>query len=129
MLPSGGTKTGVHCGTTSDANLDDCKFLLDPANWGSAFAGGSNVCHYTNPITREIDEPAYNVACHNDCCVYVARMPADTIQDSSELIRKEASGLLGCADTSKNKVNVMEQLDNKVGVCISDGKGCGDCFD
>ncbi|KAF5346645.1 hypothetical protein D9758_013193 [Tetrapyrgos nigripes] len=148
ILPSGGTQVGVHCGTTSDANLDDCKFLVDPNNWGGAFAD-NNVCHYTNPITQEINAAAYNVACHGQCqesfsahsgsqadqffptigCVYVARMPQDSLKDNSDLIREQAAGLFGCADTSKNKVNVMTQLSNKIGVCISNGNGCGDCFD
>lgn len=35
---------GVHCGTTDDATLSDCKALLDPGTWNSAFAGTSNVC-------------------------------------------------------------------------------------
>ncbi|KAF5362748.1 hypothetical protein D9758_011738 [Tetrapyrgos nigripes] len=121
-LPDGGTKTGVHCGTTNDASLDDCKFLIqDEKNWNAAFAGNNNVCHYTNFITREFNYEAHNVACHGQCCVYVARMKTEVIKDYSSLIRQEASGLFGCADTSKGKINVMTQLDNKIGVCISNG--------
>ncbi|KAK7453235.1 hypothetical protein VKT23_011911 [Stygiomarasmius scandens] len=125
----GGKKSGVHCGTTDDANLDDCKFLTDPKNWGAAFAGNNNKCHYTNPFTREFNAEAYNVGCHGECCVYVARIPSDQIQDQSESIRSIAAGLMGCADTSKGKVNAVNQLENGIGICVSNGHGCGDCFD
>ncbi|KAF5346643.1 hypothetical protein D9758_013191 [Tetrapyrgos nigripes] len=136
----GSRQVGVHCGTTSDANLDDCKFLVDPKNWGGAFAD-NNICHYTGRPSGEINAPAYNVACHGQCqesfsvhsgsqadqsfptigCVYVARMTPS--KDNSDLIRQEAVSLFGYADTSINKINVMTQLSNKIGVCISDGNG------
>lgn len=45
-------------------------------------------------------------------------------------IRDRAAGLLGCGDTDNNKVNGLSvaTVDGS-GVCLSDGNGCGDCFD
>lgn len=55
----------VHCGTTSDATLSDCQVLTsDKAVWDAAWAGSSNVCHFTNPLANLYDHEAYNVACH-----------------------------------------------------------------
>ncbi|KAJ7598833.1 hypothetical protein C8J56DRAFT_1092710 [Mycena floridula] len=120
---------GVHCGTTSDATLSDCQALVDPNTWNSAWASGNNVCHYTNPISVEIDAEAFNVACHGNCCVYVARVAAADLDGKKEQIRNEAAGLFGCGDPSVDKVNAMQEFDDKHGTCISNGDGCGDCFD
>ncbi|CAL1706547.1 unnamed protein product [Somion occarium] len=123
--PSVLTQVGVHCGTTEDATLSDCQALVDPGTWNGAWAGTSNVCHYTNPISLEIDAVAHNVACHGNCCVYVARSD----NPDKEQTRTEAQGLLGCGDTGANKINGLDFFADRHGVCLSNGNGCGDCFD
>ncbi|GJE91140.1 hypothetical protein PsYK624_072890 [Phanerochaete sordida] len=119
---------GVHCGTTNDATLSDCKALLnDDATWDGAWAGTSNVCHYSNADSGVINGKAYNTACHGNCCIYYASMVGHT-PDKGQT-RADAQGLLGCADTDKDAVNGLDFFDDGRGVCISDGSGCGDCFD
>jgi hypothetical protein len=40
-----------------------------------------------------------------------------------------AASILGCGDTKVNKINGLEiTRADKSGVCLSNGKGCGDCF-
>lgn len=34
----------VHCGTTDDATLSDCRKLVEPDTWNAAYAGTSNTC-------------------------------------------------------------------------------------
>ncbi|GJE91142.1 hypothetical protein PsYK624_072910 [Phanerochaete sordida] len=119
---------GVHCGTTSDATLSDCTALLnDDATWSAAWAGTSNVCHYSNPNSGVVGGVAYNTACHGNCCIYYASMVGHTPDEAQT--RADAQGLLGCADTAKNSINGLDFFDDGRGVCISDGNGCGDCFD
>ncbi|KAI5478839.1 hypothetical protein MNV49_004571 [Pseudohyphozyma bogoriensis] len=126
--------TDVHCGTTSDATLSDCQTLTgDVDTWNAAF-NWNNVCHFTNVLANVYDYPAYNAACFGNCCVYVTgpstKIPAALdITASSETIRQNAAGLLGCGDTGANKVNAMQKFDDGHAVCVSDGNGCGDCFD
>ncbi|KAJ7926363.1 hypothetical protein B0H13DRAFT_1599678, partial [Mycena leptocephala] len=120
---------GVHCGTTSDATFSDCQELVKPETWNSVFNPGNSVCSYSPDIFDR--EFAYNVACHGNCCVYVARVDESDLPGMRDQIRNEAAGLFGCADGSVNKINGMQQFNDKFnhGTCISDGNGCGDCFD
>ncbi|KAL8278711.1 hypothetical protein RQP46_008780 [Phenoliferia psychrophenolica] len=63
--------------------------------------------------------------CPRQLSVYVAR-------DSSidrETTRLRAQALFGCGSVDANKINVLGIFDTNVGVCISDGNGCGDCFE
>ncbi|EIM91785.1 uncharacterized protein STEHIDRAFT_151145 [Stereum hirsutum FP-91666 SS1] len=129
VLPSVFAAVGIHCGTTSDATLSDCQALVDPDTWNSVWAGTSNVCHYSNPNSGIVGGKAQNVACHGNCCVYVADGGAKNFQFVSETIRNEAAGLLGCGDTSKDKINGLDFFEDGHGTCISNGNGCGDCFD
>ncbi|KAK7448066.1 hypothetical protein VKT23_013822 [Stygiomarasmius scandens] len=101
---------GVHCGTTDDATFSDCQALVNPDTWNAAFTTG-NICHWG------LGNPANNVACHGNCCVYVARL--DNL--NSEQIRNEAAGLFGCADTGANKINGMQEFQDTHGTCISNG--------
>ncbi|ORX36082.1 hypothetical protein BD324DRAFT_630088 [Kockovaella imperatae] len=119
--------TGVHCGTTADATLSDCEALVnDQSIWDAAFNTG-NICHYSNVIENGgIPAEAYNVACHGNCCVYVAGYAANQID--KYFTQEQAQGLLGCGDTANNKINALQTFDDH-GVCISSGDGCGDCFD
>ncbi|KAJ6572420.1 hypothetical protein DFH09DRAFT_1246816 [Mycena vulgaris] len=121
-------QVGVHCGTTSDATFSDCQALTDPGIWDTAWAADSNVCHY-----RDSDDlfgaraVAYNTACHGNCCVYYASKTGG--KPDKEKTRQDAMSLFGCADKGKNKVNALLFTEQAYGVCLSDGKGCGDCFD
>ncbi|CAA7259340.1 unnamed protein product [Cyclocybe aegerita] len=121
----------VHCGTTDDATLSDCRALIDNRdNWNAAFAGNDNLCHYTNPQDLKFNYPAYNTACRGECCVYYASGDSDEGPvPNAETIRSRAAGLLGCGDTGSNKVNALGVAGDGSGVCISNGDGCGDCFD
>ncbi|KAJ6565845.1 hypothetical protein DFH09DRAFT_1314630 [Mycena vulgaris] len=106
-------QVGVHCGTTSDATFSDCQALTDPA---------------TNPDDLfAAPAVAYNTACHGNCCVYFASKTGG--KPDKEKTRQDALSLLGCADQSKNKINGLLFTEQAYGVCISNGKGCGDCFD
>lgn len=120
----------VHCGTTNDATFSDCQTLLnDDATWNAAWAGTSNVCHYTNVLMPAFDAVAYNTACHGNCCVYWASSSQEGSPDK-DTTRANAQGLLGCADRDVNKINGLDHFKSQgYGVCISDGSGCGDCFD
>ncbi|KZV98981.1 hypothetical protein EXIGLDRAFT_831762 [Exidia glandulosa HHB12029] len=120
--------SAVSCGTTSDATLSDCQALVDPATWSAAFAGGSNVCHFTNGLN--FNAPAYNVACHGNCCAYYAPGFRTTANFDENSLRDRAASLLGCGDTDKNSINglTVATIDGS-GVCLSNGDGCGDCFD
>ncbi|KIJ42251.1 hypothetical protein M422DRAFT_254658 [Sphaerobolus stellatus SS14] len=109
---------GVHCGTTDDATLSDCQALVQPDTWNGAFAGTSNACHFG------LGEVAYNVACHGNCCAYLARGTPNR-----DTTRNEAASLLGCGDTQNNKINELVAFQDGHGVCLSNGNGCGDCFD
>ncbi|ORX36081.1 hypothetical protein BD324DRAFT_630085 [Kockovaella imperatae] len=125
-----GKRDDVHCGTTSDATLSDCQALVTPEIWNQVFNTG-NVCHFTNPLANIYDGTALNLACHENCCVYYTNNqanPGSSLYQSSETLRQAAAGLLGCGDTSANKINGLDNLDGYA-ICISDGNGCGDCFD
>lgn len=127
-------RRAVHCGTTSDATLSDCQFLTsDQPTWDANFNTG-NTCTFTNPLANLYDATAYNVACYQNCCVYVYGAsafsdPGGGYSIDSQLIKNEAAGLLGCGDTAANKVNAMQNFSDGHAVCVSDGNGCGDCFD
>ncbi|KAJ8496320.1 hypothetical protein ONZ45_g12517 [Pleurotus djamor] len=119
---------GVHCGTTGDATLSDCQALInDEGAWNAAFNTG-NTCTYTNPFIVPLPQTAFNVACQGNCCVYVAGVSGGDVilRDTT---RNEAAGLLGCGDTSQDKINGMQKFDDGHGICLSNGGGCGDCFD
>jgi hypothetical protein len=60
--------------------------------------------------------------------VYVAGYGSGNENDKDR-IKGEAQGLMGCADTSSSRINVIGQYSDYTGVCISDRNGCGDCFD
>ncbi|KAJ7486540.1 hypothetical protein FB451DRAFT_1391455 [Mycena latifolia] len=137
-------EVGVHCGTTADdtssasfnhpTTFSDCQALTDPATWDSVWAGTANTCHYGNPDTGfHFPALAYNTACHNNCCVYFAsKTQTDNKPDltpDKEQTRQDAMSLFGCADKSKNKINAMVFKSQGYGVCLSNGNGCGDCFD
>ncbi|KAJ7664085.1 hypothetical protein B0H17DRAFT_1336823 [Mycena rosella] len=116
----------VHCGTTQDATLSDCQALVTTDTWNAAWSGKSNACHWG------LGNLAYNVACHGNCCTYFSipggNFPNTLDRDS---IRNRAASLLGCGDSGKNKINGLQVAsgpDNS-GVCLSNGDGCGDCFD
>ncbi|ESK88845.1 hypothetical protein Moror_17067 [Moniliophthora roreri MCA 2997] len=127
LIPFVTAEVGVHCGTTSDATLSDCQALVnDQAAWNAAFNTG-NTCTYTNPLDLP-PKTAWNVACKGNCCVYVAGVTGGDVI-LSETTRQEAAGLLGCGDPSKNSINGMQKFDDGHGVCLSNGDGCGDCFD
>ncbi|CAL1699320.1 unnamed protein product [Somion occarium] len=123
--PAALAQVGVHCGTTSDATLSDCQALVDSGTWNGEWAGKGNVCHYSNPWNGDINAVAYNVACHGNCCVYVARSG----NPDKEQTRKEAQGLLGCGDTGSNKINGLDYFPDGHGVCLGGRDACGDCFD
>ncbi|KAJ7460172.1 hypothetical protein FB451DRAFT_1500440 [Mycena latifolia] len=126
--PAALAQVGAHCGTTSDATYSDCQALVDPATWDSAWAGATNVCHYSNPDDIfGAPATAYNTACHGNCCVYFASKTGG--QPDKEQTRQDAISLFGCADISANKVNALRFAEQGYGVCLSDGNGCGDCFD
>lgn len=124
----------VHCGTTSDATLSDCQFLTsDQPTWDAAY-NLDNTCHFTNFLADLYDATAYNVACYGNCCVYVYGAsafsdPGGGYSYDSQLLKNEAAGLLGCGDTAANKVNGMQKFSDGHAVCLSNGDGCGDCFD
>ncbi|KAJ6567932.1 hypothetical protein DFH09DRAFT_437531 [Mycena vulgaris] len=123
-------QTCVHCGTTSDATLSDCQALVQPDTWNSAWAAGSNVCHWSSARPGWYNVEAYNVACHGNCCAYYGPYPGRSATFDQELIRQRAASLLGCGDASVNKINGLEiTRADASGVCLSNGDGCGDCFD
>ncbi|EKM50429.1 uncharacterized protein PHACADRAFT_188014 [Phanerochaete carnosa HHB-10118-sp] len=76
------------------------------------------------------DEPAYNVACHGNCCAYYISGSNTNPNFDEDLIRSRAASLLGCGDTQKNTINGLQvtPIDGS-GVCLSNGNGCGDRFD
>ncbi|EKM50428.1 uncharacterized protein PHACADRAFT_166109 [Phanerochaete carnosa HHB-10118-sp] len=98
---------GVHCGTRADATLSDCKALLN------------NDATYSNSDSGVINTVAYNTACHGNCCIYYASMVGNTPNEAQT--RADAQGLLG--------INGLDFFEDGRGVCISNGNGCGDCFD
>ncbi|KAJ8496319.1 hypothetical protein ONZ45_g12516 [Pleurotus djamor] len=124
----------VHCGTTSDATLSDCQALTsDKALWDSVF-NTNNVCHFTNPTYQLFNHEAFNVACHGNCCVYVAgdnafEDPQGGFVIDGDRIFQEAAGLMGCGDPNGNTINAMQSFSDSHATCVSDGNGCGDCFD
>lgn len=54
-------------------------------------------------------------------CVYYASMVGGTPDEAQT--RSDAQGLLGCADTTVDKINGLDFKDAGYGVCISDGDG------
>ncbi|KAJ6565676.1 hypothetical protein B0H10DRAFT_2112658 [Mycena sp. CBHHK59/15] len=123
-------QTCVHCGTTSDATLSDCQALVQPDTWNSAWAAGSNVCHWSSATPGWYNNKAYNVACHGNCCAYYSPYPNTDPTFDQEITRQRAQSLLGCGDAKVNKINGLEiTRADKSGVCLSNGNGCGDCFD
>ncbi|KAJ6565846.1 hypothetical protein DFH09DRAFT_462435 [Mycena vulgaris] len=123
-------QTCVHCGTTSDATLSDCQALVQPDTWNAAWAAGSNVCHWSSATPGWYNQKAYNLACHGNCCAYYSAYPGRDATFDQELMRQRAQSLLGCGDQAANKINGLEiTRADRSGVCLSNGKGCGDCFD
>jgi hypothetical protein len=45
-----------------------------------------------------------------------------------EQTRLDAMGMLGCADHTVNKINIMVFKEQVYGVCLLNGNDCGDCF-
>ena len=97
---------------------------LLPLSFALTHTAGS----YTNGL--EINQKAYNVACHGNCCAYYANGFRTQPNFDSDSIRSRAASLLGCGDSDKNSINGLQvtPVDGS-GVCLSDGNGCGDCFD
>ncbi|KAJ7309307.1 hypothetical protein DFH08DRAFT_974785 [Mycena albidolilacea] len=122
--------TCVHCGTTSDATLSDCQALVQPDTWAAAWAGDSNTCHWSSATPGWYNNKAYNVACHGNCCAYYSPYPGRSATLDQEITRQRAASLLGCGATDVNKINGLEIAEaDRSGVCLSNGDGCGDCFD
>ncbi|TFK49816.1 hypothetical protein OE88DRAFT_1662507 [Heliocybe sulcata] len=106
------------CGTTGDATLSDCQYMYD--NWPN-FPDWSPTCHYYDGVGSST---AWRPACNGNCCVYTdwnGGLWAD--------IRTAVSHLLDCGDKAKNTVNGVLQVVDSGRVCISNGDGCGDCFE
>ncbi|KAL0577526.1 hypothetical protein V5O48_004467 [Marasmius crinis-equi] len=128
FIPFVAGSVGVHCGTTNDATLSDCHALIDDEGaWNAAFNTG-NKCTFTNPLQVPLPQTAFNVACKGNCCVYVGGVSGGDVILKDQT-RSEAQGLLGCGDSGKNLINGMQKFDDGHGVCLSNGDGCGDCFD
>ncbi|WVR03730.1 hypothetical protein IAU60_000725 [Kwoniella sp. DSM 27419] len=131
--PSQHKRADVHCGTSADATLSDCQALTsDPGLWASVYNTG-NTCTFNQITSNKLGATAYNLACHGDCCVYYADQFADWQQPpvpsiNPEALRINAGSLLGCGDAGANKVNVLGNF-GTYSLCVSNGNGCGDCFD
>ncbi|KAJ7483550.1 hypothetical protein FB451DRAFT_1555487 [Mycena latifolia] len=104
------------CGTAGDAILSDCKAMLSASNLA---------LDYSRTCTVGLAQKAYNPICSpGNCCFYTTRdeVPA------SEVV-KYGNMLLGCGDAAVNKVNGRVYDENNNQYCLSDGKGCNDCFE
>ncbi|KAJ6610586.1 hypothetical protein B0H10DRAFT_2059586, partial [Mycena sp. CBHHK59/15] len=101
-----------------------------PDTWNSAWAVGSNVCHWSSATPSWYNNKAYNVTCHVNCCAYYLPYPNTDPTFNQEITCQHAQSLLGCGDAKVNKINGLEitRVD-KSGVCLSNGNGCSDCFD
>ncbi|EPQ53363.1 hypothetical protein GLOTRDRAFT_95323 [Gloeophyllum trabeum ATCC 11539] len=105
------------CGTTADATLSDCQYLYD--HWPD-FPDWSPTCHYFDGVVST----AWRPACNGNCCIYTdwnGGLWAD--------IHTAVSHLLDCGDKAKNTVNGVLQVVDSGRVCLSNGNGCGDCFE
>ncbi|KAJ7135247.1 hypothetical protein C8R43DRAFT_956086 [Mycena crocata] len=109
-----GRRDSPTCGTAPDAVLSDCKSMLN-----------SDISlNYDRTCTYGIDGDAYNPVCSpGNCCFYTTHKGA-----SVDDVKKYGNILLGCGDTSKNKVNGRVEDDDGNAYCLSDGSGCGDCL-
>jgi hypothetical protein len=60
-------------------------------------------------------------------CVYVS---TNEWQGHDDWLKASVKTILGCQDASKNKVNgaMADKVGDAFSVCVSDGKGCGDCL-
>ncbi|WVR03729.1 hypothetical protein IAU60_000724 [Kwoniella sp. DSM 27419] len=126
-------RDSVKCGTTKDATFSDCQALTqDPNLWNSVWAGGSNKCGVINWSIGPTPFSAWNVACHENCCVYMTDMNGQTNDptqyDTQDAIRNNAASLLGCADTAADKVNAVGIFYHTYLLCLSNGDGCGDVY-
>ncbi|KAJ6469665.1 hypothetical protein DFH09DRAFT_1111136 [Mycena vulgaris] len=124
-------QTCIHCGTTSDATLSDCQVLVQPDTWNAAWAAGSNVCQSVVYVffPRRTDAASVGRARPPVGCAYYSVYPGRDATFDQELMRQRAQSLLGCGDQAANKINGLEiTRADRSGVCLSNGKGCGDCF-
>lgn len=62
-------------------------------------------------------------------CAYFTRKNQDTGAGDKEGTRNRVASLMGCGNPAVNKINAMEQADDLSATCLSNGNGCGDCFD
>ncbi|EJD44583.1 hypothetical protein AURDEDRAFT_166368 [Auricularia subglabra TFB-10046 SS5] len=103
------------CGTTADATLSDCQYLFD--HWPN-FADWGPTCHYS------LVHKAWRPACYGNCCIYT-----DWDGGLWEDIKLAVDHLLDCGDPGKDSVNGVVEIVDSGRVCLSDGTGCGDCFE
>ncbi|KAK0223140.1 hypothetical protein IW262DRAFT_1458150 [Armillaria fumosa] len=113
-------KGDITCGTRGMRRaLSSCRDLL-----ASSFTGLNydRTCHFG------LGNLAFNPICApNNCCIYV------TVNDlSDQVVHDLASDIVNaCAAPAVDRVNGRNSLDTtgSVAVCVSDGAGCGDCFE
>jgi hypothetical protein len=60
-------------------------------------------------------------------CVYVS---TDQWKGHDDWLKAAVKKILGCQDAAVNKVNgaMADKVGDAFSVCVSDGKGCGDCL-
>ncbi|KIY72582.1 hypothetical protein CYLTODRAFT_343778 [Cylindrobasidium torrendii FP15055 ss-10] len=106
----------VSCGTTQDATLSACQYLLD--HWQQNLVT-SNRCTYG------ARGDAWNVASVQGCklCVHHQR---ECRVWRCQGGRPSAYAFMGCASVSKGKVNGLTTLSDGSGVCIGGNSGCGE---
>jgi len=113
------------CGVAGDATLSDCQTLV---NSGWSNFDYSRTCHFRNSAGLPSGQ-AWNPICSpGNCCIYVAN---DGYKSNPDALKAAVQKILGCQDAAKNKVNgaMPAAVGQAFSVCVSDGKGCGDCFD
>ncbi|SJL00089.1 uncharacterized protein ARMOST_03401 [Armillaria ostoyae] len=118
-LATATVKGDITCGTAGDATLSSCRDLL-----ASSFTD----LNYDRTCGFGLGNTAFNPICApNNCCIYV------TVNDlSDQEVHDLASDIVNaCAAPAVDRVNGRNSLDTtgSVAVCVSDGAGCGDCFE
>ncbi|KAJ7483551.1 hypothetical protein FB451DRAFT_1129460 [Mycena latifolia] len=113
------------CGVAGDAVLSDCQTLVN-SQWTNF--DYSRTCHFRDGSGLPTGQ-AWNPICSpGNCCIYVANKG---YQDNPNALKAAVQKILGCQDAAVNKVNgaMPAAVGQSFSVCVSDGKGCGDCFD
>ncbi|PBL03725.1 hypothetical protein ARMGADRAFT_1157791 [Armillaria gallica] len=118
-LAAAAVKGDITCGTAGDATLSSCQGLL-----ASSFTN----LNYGRTCSFGLGNTAFNPICAPDnCCIHV------TVNDlSDQVVHDLASDIVNaCAAPAVDRVNGRNSLDTtgSVAVCVSDGAGCGDCFE